>query len=51
MNTSLGELEIDVPRDRNSAVQPKVVPKRKKDISDIENQIINLYARGDILSL
>lgn len=46
VNTSLGEIDIDVPRDRNAEFEPKVVPKRKKDISDIENQIISLYARG-----
>ncbi len=46
VNTTLGEIEIDVPRDRNAEFDPKVVPKRKRDISDIENQIISLYARG-----
>lgn len=46
VNTTLGEIEIDVPRDRNAAFEPKIVPKRKRDISDIEHQIISLYARG-----
>ena len=46
VKTSLGEIDLEVPRDRNAEFEPKVVPKRKKDISDIENQIISLYARG-----
>lgn len=46
VKTDLGEIEIDVPRDRNSEFEPKIVPKRKRDISGIEGQIISLYARG-----
>ncbi|GKX28603.1 IS256 family transposase [Vallitalea longa] len=46
VRSSLGEIDIDVPRDRNADFEPKIVPKRKKDISDIEKQIISLYARG-----
>ena len=41
-----GEIEIDVPQDRNSTFEPKVVGKRKKDISGIENKIIAMYAKG-----
>ena len=41
-----GELDINVPQDRNSSFEPKIVPKRKKDISEIEGKIINLYAKG-----
>lgn len=46
VNTTLGEIDLEVPRDRNANFEPKIVPKRKRDISDIENQIISLYARG-----
>ncbi len=41
-----GEMDIAVPQDRNSTFEPKIVPKRKKDISEIEEKIINLYAKG-----
>jgi len=44
--TDFGELNIDVPRDRNGEFEPKIVPKRQRDISGIEDQIISLYARG-----
>ena len=46
LKTTMGELEIAVPQDRNSEFEPKVVPKHKRDISEIEQKIINMYARG-----
>ncbi|SHM09865.1 Transposase, Mutator family [Caldanaerovirga acetigignens] len=46
LKSSVGPVEIDVPRDRNGEFEPKVVPKYKRDISDIENKIIAMYARG-----
>jgi transposase-like protein len=44
--STLGEIEIDVPRDRNSEFSPKVVAKHQTNISEIEQRIINMYARG-----
>ncbi|MCP1226792.1 IS256 family transposase, partial [Sebaldella sp. S0638] len=41
-----GEMEIMVPQDRESSFEPKIVPKRTKDISEIENKIIRMYAKG-----
>lgn len=38
--------EVDVPQDRQSTFEPQVVPKRKKDISGIEDKIISMYAKG-----
>ncbi len=46
VRSSYGELEISVPQDRDSSFEPKIVPKRQKDISKIEQQIIAMYARG-----
>jgi transposase-like protein len=46
LKSSVGPVEIDIPRDRNGEFEPKVVPKYKRDISDIENKIIAMYARG-----
>lgn len=39
-------MDIDVPQDRNSSFEPKIVQKRKKDISDIESKIIAMYSKG-----
>lgn len=46
VRSKYGEFEVDVPQDRQSSFEPQVVPKRKKDISPIEDKIISLYAKG-----
>lgn len=46
VRSKYGEFEVDVPQDRQSTFEPQVVPKRKKDISGIEDKIISLYAKG-----
>lgn len=46
IKTSSGDMEIQVPRDRDSSFEPKIVPKRSKDVSEIENKVISMYAKG-----
>ena len=46
INSSYGSLDIEVPQDRKSTFEPKVVKKRQKDISDIDQKIISMYAKG-----
>ncbi len=46
INSSYGSLNIEVPQDRKSTFEPKVVKKRQKDISDIDQKIISMYAKG-----
>lgn len=46
LKSSVGPVQINVPRDRNAEFEPKIVPKYKRDISDIEQKIIAMYARG-----
>jgi len=46
LRSTMGEFEIDIPKDKNSEFNPKIVPKHKRDISEIEQKIINMYARG-----
>ena len=41
-----GEFELEVPQDRSSSFEPQVVQKRQKDISEIDQKIISMYARG-----
>lgn len=41
-----GNFKIDVPRDRNGEFEPMIVEKGSNDISDIEQKIIRMYARG-----
>lgn len=46
VNSSYGAMEIDVPQDRKSTFEPQVLKKRQKDISDIDQKIISMYAKG-----
>lgn len=41
-----GDLEIQVPRDREGSFNPILVPKRKNIIDGVENVIVSLYAKG-----
>lgn len=46
LKTSAGEVQIKVPRDREASFEPQIVPKRKRDVSAIEDKVIAMYARG-----
>lgn len=46
VKTSYGEIPISVPRDREATFEPKVIPKRTKDITGIEDKVLAMYARG-----
>ena len=46
VKSSYGSMDIDVPQDRKSTFEPQVVKKRQKDISDIDQKIISMYAKG-----
>ena len=46
LRSTVGEIPIAVPKDRDGDFEPKVVPKYKKDISDIESKVISLSAKG-----
>lgn len=46
VRSKYGEFEVDVPQDRESSFDPKVLPKRQKDISAIDDKIISMYAKG-----
>jgi len=46
LKTSLGTLDINAPRDCDASFSPELIPKRKTDVSAIENKVISMYARG-----
>ena len=46
VRSKYGDFEVDVPQDRQSSFDPKILPKRKKDISAIDDKIISMYAKG-----
>ena len=46
LKTTAGDVPIQVPRDRNGSFEPVVVPKRKRDVSAIEDKVLAMYAKG-----
>jgi transposase-like protein len=42
----VGEVVIDVPRDRDSSFSPTIVAKRQRRLSGTDEVILSLYARG-----
>lgn len=46
VHSTAGDIELNVPRDRNGDFEPAIVEKDEKDISGIEEKIIRMYARG-----
>lgn len=43
---SMGEMELEIPRDREGDFEPQLVKKHQTDISSIEDKIIFLYSQG-----
>ena len=41
-----GEVELEIPRDRNGTFEPLVIPKRQTRFDGFDDKIIALYARG-----
>ena len=46
LKTSMGEVGIDSPRDRDGSFDPQLIPKRSKDVSGIEDKVLSMYAKG-----
>jgi len=46
VDSSFGELELDIPRDRKSEFEPVVVKKYETKCNELDKKIIGLYARG-----
>jgi putative transposase len=46
LKTRDGELEINVPRDRNGQYEPKLIAKHQTRFDDLDDKIISLYSRG-----
>lgn len=46
IKSSFGNVEIEIPRDRNAKFEPKIVKKYETVCNELDNKIIGLYARG-----
>lgn len=46
LKSQSGEMQFEIPRDREGEFKPKLIPKYQRDISGIEEKVISLYARA-----
>lgn len=46
LKTNIGDIPLDVPRDRDSSFEPIVVPKHQRMSARIEQAIITMYSKG-----
>src|SRR5215813_11697821 len=44
--TDSGPVEISVPRDRDSSFEPKIVAKRQRRLTGVDDMVISLSAKG-----
>lgn len=44
--SSQGDIELEIPRDRNGEYEPQIVKKHQMDISAIEDKILFMYSQG-----
>ena len=46
LTDAAGEVEIEVPRDRDGSFAPVIVAKRQRRLSDVDAVVLSLYAKG-----
>ena len=46
LTDACGQIEIDVPRDRAGTFEPQIVQKRQRRLTDVDEVVLSLYARG-----
>ena len=46
VTSSLGEINLDIPRDMKGEFEPQIVKKNPTDIANIEDQVLSMYAKG-----
>jgi putative transposase len=46
VTTEIGQVAIDVPRDRNGTFEPVLVPKGQRRLDGLDANVISLYAKG-----
>src|SRR5882757_1498557 len=46
ISDAVGEVRIEVPRDRESTFEPQIVKKRQRRLTDVDQIVLSLYAKG-----
>ena len=48
VTSSMGEIELNIPRDRKGEYEPGLIPKGSHDVSELEEKVLSLYAKGTL---
>lgn len=46
VKTSMGDVPIQIPRDRESTFEPQIIKKHQRDVTSIEGKVLAMYGRG-----
>ena len=46
LTSSSGDVQIDMPRDRDGTFEPVIVRKRQRRLTDVDEVVLSLYAKG-----
>src|SRR5690348_10714614 len=46
ISDAAGEVQIEVPRDRDSTFEPQIVKKRQRRLTEVDEIVLSLYAKG-----
>jgi putative transposase len=46
ISDAAGEVRIEVPRDRESTFEPRIVKKRQRRLADVDEIVLSLYSKG-----
>ncbi len=46
LRSPFGEVDLDVPRDRNAEFEPQIIKKYETVCTELDKKIISLYAKG-----
>ena len=46
LTEATGQVQIEVPRDRNGTFEPQIVKKRQRRLTGVDEIVLSLYAKG-----
>src|SRR6201999_1859453 len=46
LTESTGEVQVEVPRDRDGSFEPQIVKKRQRRLAGVDEIVLSLYAKG-----
>ena len=46
VKSELGNVELNMPRDRKGEFEPQIIPKHQRNITGLDKKILSLYAKG-----